>query len=222
MLVHWFLKCQCSLLSSPFDNFEFTLIHGLNILDFYAISFLTAIDFASINSHIHNWLLFLLWLSFFILSGAISPLFSSSISGAPTDMGSSSFSVLSFCLFLLFMGFSRQEFWNGLPFPSPVDQVLSELSTMTCLSCVALHGLAHSFIELDKAVIHVISLFVFPWLTLSPGSCCAQDFFGALQESVSPVLFKLCNQIPLIFKVKFPGGSQFLCGYPGWEICCRS
>ena len=24
-----------------------------------------------------------------------------------------------FCLFLLFMGFSRQEYWSGLPFPSP-------------------------------------------------------------------------------------------------------
>ena len=39
---------------------------------------------------------------------------------APTDLGSSSFSILSFCLFLLFMGFSRQEYWSGLPFPSPV------------------------------------------------------------------------------------------------------
>ena len=29
------------------------------------------------------------------------------------------------------MGFSRQKWWSGLPFPSPVDHVLSELSTMT-------------------------------------------------------------------------------------------
>ena len=29
------------------------------------------------------------------------------------------------------MGFSRQEYWSGLPFPSPVDHILSELSTMT-------------------------------------------------------------------------------------------
>ena len=29
---------------------------------------------------------------------------------APTDLGSSSFSILSFCLFILFMGFSRQEY----------------------------------------------------------------------------------------------------------------
>ena len=31
---------------------------------------------------------------------------------APTDLGSFSFSSLSFCLFILFMGFSRQEYWN--------------------------------------------------------------------------------------------------------------
>ena len=30
---------------------------------------------------------------------------------APTDLGSSSFSVLSFCLFVLFMGPWRQEYW---------------------------------------------------------------------------------------------------------------
>ena len=61
---------------------------------------------------------------------------------APTDLGSSSFSVLSFCLFILFMGFSRQEYWSGLPFPSPVDHILSDLSTMTRLSWVAPHGMA--------------------------------------------------------------------------------
>ena len=62
---------------------------------------------------------------------------------APTDLESSSFSVLSFCLFMLFMGFSRQEYWNGLPFPSPVVHILSELSTMTHLSWMALHGMAY-------------------------------------------------------------------------------
>jgi len=36
---------------------------------------------ASITSHIHNWVLFLLWLHPFILSGVISPLISSSILG---------------------------------------------------------------------------------------------------------------------------------------------
>ena len=47
---------------------------------------------------------------------------------APTNLGSSSFSVLSFFLFILFMGFSRQEYWSDLPFPSPMDHILSEHS----------------------------------------------------------------------------------------------
>ena len=79
----------------------------------------------------------------------------------PTDLGISSFSVLSFCLFILFMGFSWQEYWSGLPFPSPVDHILSELSTKTHPSWVALHGMAHSFFELDKAVVHVTRLVSF-------------------------------------------------------------
>ena len=48
-----------------------------------------------------------------------------------------------------------------LPFPSPMDHVLSELSTMTHPPWVAPHGMAHSFSELDKAVVHVISLVSF-------------------------------------------------------------
>ena len=39
-----------------------------------------------------------------------------------------------------------------------MDLVLSELSTMTRLSWMALQSMAHSFTELDKAVVHVISL----------------------------------------------------------------
>ena len=85
----------------------------------------------------------------------------------PADLESSSFSVPSFCLFILFMGFSRQKYWSGLPFPSPMDHVFSELSTMTHPSWVALHGMAHSFIELDKALVHVISLISFLWLWFS-------------------------------------------------------
>ena len=80
------------------------------------------------------------------------------------DLESSLFTVISFCLFILFMGFSRHECWSGLPFPSPVDHVLSEVFTMTCPSWVALCGMAHSFIELDKAVVHVNSLVSFLWL----------------------------------------------------------
>ena len=67
----------------------------------------------------------------------------------PTDLGSSSFSVLSFCLFMMFMAFSRQEYWSGLPVPSPVDHILSDLSTMTGPLGWP-HTAWHSFIELDK------------------------------------------------------------------------
>ena len=42
-----------------------------------------------------------------------------------------------------------------------MDHVLSELSTMTRPSWVALHGMAHSLMELDKAVVHVIRLVSF-------------------------------------------------------------
>ena len=56
-----------------------------------------------------------------------------------------------FCLFILFMGFSRQEYRSGLPFPPPADHILSELSTVTCPSWVALHGMAPSFIEWPTA-----------------------------------------------------------------------
>ena len=86
---------------------------------------------------------------------------------APTDLGSSLFSVLSFCLFTLLMALSRQEYWSGLPFPSPAYHVLSELSTMIRTSWVALHGMTHSFIELDKAIVHVIRLISFLWLQFS-------------------------------------------------------
>ena len=73
------------------------MIHVPNIPGSYAILLFTASDLASITSHIHNWVLFLLWLHPFLLSGVISPLISSSILGTYRP-GGSSFSVLSFCL----------------------------------------------------------------------------------------------------------------------------
>ena len=42
-----------------------------------------------------------------------------------------------------------------------MDRVLSELSIVTFPPWVALRGMAHSLIELDKAVVHVISLVSF-------------------------------------------------------------
>ena len=120
-----------------FDHFQFALIHGPNIPSSYAILLFRASDFTAIPSQPQLGVVF-----------ALAPFFHSSWSYfstdlqwhiEPTNLGSSSFSVLSFCLFILFMRFSRQEYWSGLPFPSPVDHVLSELSTMTRPSWVALH-----------------------------------------------------------------------------------
>ena len=88
----------------------------------YPILFFTASDFTSITSHITTGRCFRF--------GSVSPFFlelflqSSPVAcWAPTDLGSLSYSVISFCLFILFMGFSRQGCWSGLPFPSPVDHV---------------------------------------------------------------------------------------------------
>ena len=153
-------------LAIPFDHFQFALIHGLNIPGSYAILLFTASDFTSITHHIHSWVLF----CFGFISSSFLELFLHSSPVAyrtPTSLGSSSFGILSFCLFILFMGLLRQEYWSGLPFPSPVDHVLSELSAMTCPSWVALHHMAHGFIELDKVVLHVISLVSFLWLWFS-------------------------------------------------------
>ena len=141
-----------------FDHLQSTLIHGLNSPVSYATLFFTASDFTFTAGHIHNCVLFLLWLSLFIPSGALSPLY---YIGHLLTWG---VHLSSFCCFTLFMGFSRPEYWSGLPFPSPVGHILSELSTMTRPSWVALHSMAHSFIELNKAVIQVIRLVSFLWL----------------------------------------------------------
>ena len=107
----------------------------------YAILLFTASDFTSITSHIHYWVLFLLWLHLFIPSGVISPIFSRSTLGT-YQPGEFIFQCPIFWFFILFMGFSRQGYWSVLPFPSPVDHVLSDLSTMTGPSWVAPHGMA--------------------------------------------------------------------------------
>ena len=48
----------------------------------------------------------------------------------------------------------------------------------------------------------------FSWVLVCPRLCCA------LQESVSPVQGRFCNQIILVFKVKFPEDCQSLCWIP--------
>ena len=82
---------------------------------------------------------------------------------APTDLGSLSFSVLSFCLFILFMGFLRQEYEM---FCHSLLQWTTFCQTSQpwpgCLGWP--HTVWLSFIELDKAVVHVIRLTSCLWL----------------------------------------------------------
>ena len=49
----------------------------------------------------------------------------------PSNLGGSSSSVIYFCLFILYIGFSRQEDRSWLPLPPPVDHILSGIFTMT-------------------------------------------------------------------------------------------
>ena len=78
-----------------------------------------ASDFISIASHIHNWVVFALLLFWSYFSTDLLYW----IYWTSTDQGTSSCSVLTFCLFILFMGFSRQEYWSGLPLPLPGNHV---------------------------------------------------------------------------------------------------
>ena len=79
----------------------------------------------------------------------------------PSDLGTLVFWCYIFLSFIYNLWSSqRQVNWGGLSFPSPVNHVLLEPSAMTLPPWVALHGMAHSFVELheplrhNKAVIH--------------------------------------------------------------------
>ena len=52
------------------------------------------------------------------------------------------------------MGFSRQEYWSGLPFPSPVDHSQTSPPWHVCLGWP--HTAWLSFTELDKAAVRLI------------------------------------------------------------------
>ena len=137
-----------------------------NLPWFMQCCFFTTFDFTSITSHVYNWALFLLWLSLFIISGAISPLFSSSILGT-YQCGEFIFHCYLFLPFHTVHRVlkARTLKWFAIPFSSApcFFRALHHIHP----SWVALHGMAHSFIELEKAVIHVISLVSFLWLWFS-------------------------------------------------------
>ena len=50
-------------------------------------------------------------------------------------------------------------------FPPPVDHILSELSAMVCPSWVALHDMAHSFLELHKPLHYNKAVIQAEWVT---------------------------------------------------------
>ena len=143
-----------------FDHFPFVLIHGLNVPDSYVILPFTALDFTSINSHINNWVLFWLWLHLFILSGVISPLISNNIFGMywPWEF---IFQCPIFLPFHTVLGVLKGKIlkWFAIYFSSG-PRVFRSLHSELSVLC-GLHGMAHSFTELDKAVIRVISLVSF-------------------------------------------------------------
>ena len=58
--------------------------------------------------------------------------------------------------------------WSLLKFMS-TELVLSELSTVTCPSWVALHGMAHSFIELSKPLYHDEAVISYEWFMMLYG-----------------------------------------------------
>ena len=139
-----------------FDNFQFTFIHGPNIPCSYAILLFTASEFTSITSHIHNLVLFSLWLHLFILSRIISPLFSSSILGT-CQPGEFIFHCHIFLPFHTVHGVLKARIlkWSAIPFSSGPHFVRT--LHLTRPSWVGLYGMAHSFIELDKAVVSKIT-----------------------------------------------------------------
>ena len=94
------------------------------------------------QSH-HSWVLFLLWLHLFILSGVISPLFSSNILGT-YQPGEFIFQCHTFLPFYTVYGVLKARILKWFAFAFSVDHVLSELSTMTRPSWVALHGMTHT------------------------------------------------------------------------------
>ena len=124
-----------------FDHFQFALIHGPDIPGSYVILLFTASDLASITSLIHNWVLFLLWLHPFILSGVITPPISSSILGTyrPREF---IFQCPIFLPFHTVHGVLKARILKWFAIPSPVDHILSDLSTMTQPSWVAPQGMA--------------------------------------------------------------------------------
>ena len=101
----------------------------------------------------------------------------------------------------------------GLLLPVPVSPqwVTSDPHVHSCV-CVVYASVA------DIPTLAGMSGSVFCGVTelFSPGFWCTQIFFcpPKVKSLPPPVLWKPYNQIPLAFKVRFPGDSQSLCQIP--------
>ena len=104
------------------------------------------------------------------------------------------------------MGFSRQKYWSGLPFPSPVDHVLQNSPPWHVHLGWPLHRRAHSFTELDKAVVHVIRLASFLWLWFSvclPSDGEGQEAYGSFLMGETEGLVLMGRAILSKFLIQF-------------------
>ena len=136
-----------------FDHFKLSLIHGPNIPGSYAILLFTVLDLASITSHMHSWVLFLLWLHPFVFSGVSSPLISSSMLGTYRP-GVFLFQYPIILPFHTVHGVPKARIlkWFAIPFSSGPHSVRPLHHDLPILGYPT--GMA-SFIELDKAVVLV-------------------------------------------------------------------
>ena len=122
--------------------FQFALIHGPNIPSSYAILLFTASNFASIPSPIHSWVLFLLWLYPFILSGVISALISSIILGTYRP-GEIIFQCPIFLPLRTVLGVLKARIlkWFAIPFSSGAHSVRPLHHDLSVLGGLTPHGL---------------------------------------------------------------------------------
>ena len=121
--------------------------------------FFTALVFTCTTRHIHSWALLPRSPSLLILSGAIPLLLLSSILDS-FQPGGLILQCHSFLPFHTVHGVFKERYWSGMPSPPPLGHIFSELFSITHLSCMALHSMAHRSIEFckplhhNKAVIH--------------------------------------------------------------------
>ena len=137
-------------------HIQSSLIHGPTIPGSHAVLFFTAWDFPFTNRHTHSWALCSLWLSLFVLSEAISPLFPNSIVDIYQPGGahlSRSYPFAYSYRSLVSHGKNAEEFCHSLL--QWTTFYLNSLPWPVCLvwPCTAW------LIELHKAVIHVFIVF---------------------------------------------------------------